>query len=385
MIKLAAGGLFWVAVFLIQKFDWGLGDYKALVLLALLASLPLLLRAARGATPLTTAPRAIVIAAGLLLAVQAGYGIAKLRHPSLTDVATTTLAAGDAVRAGADPYALPLDRESRQVAARFSGYKYLPLTIAAYLPAGAVLGLRGVPLTNLLLHLATVALIFRLAAALSGAGAGWLAALLYLTLPLVPFQLFAKGVTDLVAIVPMLAALLLAGRRAMLAGLCLGLSISAKLLPGALLLPCCLPSGRRDRLAYGAGLLLGLLPILPFALWDPPAFFDNILVFNFVRPADSTSWLLGRPGSVATLAHLAVALLYGAALLTAWRRKLGLAQRCGWAVSLILATLLAGPAVHHNYQLWWLPMAAALLGVALAPRSLPSAAPAVYQSANQSS
>jgi hypothetical protein len=46
------------------------------------------------------------------------------------------------------------------------------------------------------------------------------------------------------------------------------------------------------------------------------------------------------------------------------------------AVALILATLLAAPAVHHNYQLWWLPLACALLGAALAPGRLPSGAPA---------
>jgi hypothetical protein len=46
------------------------------------------------------------------------------------------------------------------------------------------------------------------------------------------------------------------------------------------------------------------------------------------------------------------------------------------AVALILASLIAAPAVHHNYQLWWLPLGCALLGAALAPQRLPSGAPA---------
>jgi hypothetical protein len=50
---------------------------------------------------------------------------------------------------------------------------------------------------------------------------------------------------------------------------------------------------------------------------------------------------------------------------------------------LILAAILAGPAAHHNYQLWWLPLLAALLGAALMPQRLPSAEPALYQSANR--
>ena len=52
-------------------------------------------------------------------------------------------------------------------------------------------------------------------------------------------------------------------------------------------------------------------------------------------------------------------------------------MRTGLGIALILATILAGPAAHHNYQLWWLPLAAAMLGAALVPWRLPSAEPAL--------
>ncbi len=367
-LKLAAAALFWVAVLLIQQFNWGRGKEKALVLAAVLASLPPLIawmrrRAAdeRGRRPYVAALAAI------LLVLQTGYALKELRHPSLIDAATTTLAAGRSLLSGIDPYAAAIDAAGQALThdAGFAGYKYLPLTIIAYLPLGMPLGERGIVATNLLLHLLTVWLIFRLAGAMVNRHAGWIAALLYLALPMVPFQLFAKGITDPPAVVPMLAALLLVERNAGLAGLCLGLSLSAKLLPGALLLPCCLPATTTRR-RYAAGLAVGLLPILPFALWSPSAFLDNIVLFNLMRPPDSTSWLFGAPPLAGKLAGALFVALYLAAAIRVWRRPPTSSERCGLASFLILASILLGPVAHHNYQLWWLPLFAALLGAALA-------------------
>lgn len=368
-LKAVPAALFWVAVLLIQEFNWGRGDEKALVLAAVLASVPLLTAWARWRIAREEdGRRAVIAVATVLLVLETGYALKELRHPSLIDAATTTLAAGQALRAGADPYAASIDAAGQALTheVRFAGYKYLPLTIAGYLPLGLPLGERGIVIANLLLHLLTVWLVFQLAAAMASRRAGWIAVLLYLALPMVPFQLFAKGATDSVAVVPMLAALLLVERKPGLAGLCLGLSLSAKLLPGALLLPCCLPAAGWARPRYAAGLALGLLPVLPFALWSPAALFDNIALFNLARPPDSTSWLFDAPPLAGTLAGAAFVALYLAAAIRAWRRPLGPIERCGLASFLILASILAAPAAHHNYQLWWLPLFAALLGAALA-------------------
>ncbi|HKW55042.1 MAG TPA: hypothetical protein VJO12_15220, partial [Stellaceae bacterium] len=229
MSKAAAAVLFWVAVALLQKFNWGLGAWTALVLAALLAAVPLVVAQAQrsgGAMTGGPVPRLLKAAVVALLLAHTGYAVAKLHHPSLIDAALITIAEGQDVGAGENPYASQRDAEAAAGThdARFAGYKYLPVTLAAYLPLGGALGPRGIVLTNLLLQLAAVALIFRLGAALASASAGWLAALLYLSLPLVPFQLFAKGALDLVAVVPLLAALLLMEQKAALGGLCLGLS-----------------------------------------------------------------------------------------------------------------------------------------------------------------
>jgi hypothetical protein len=381
--RVAAASLFWIAVGLIQKLDWGSGGPKALVLLALFAATPVVAAAAgptRASEPRRASPRALVLATTALLLLQGGYAMKELRHPALIDAATTTLAAGSVLRAGDNPYAAPLDSaaEGTMRQPRFAGYKYLPVTLAAYLPLGAPLGERGIVLTNLLLDLAAVALIFGLAAELAGTpAAGWLAALLYLSLPLIPFQLFAKGVTDLAAVVPLLAALLLIERSALWCGLCIGLSLAAKPVPGVLLLPCCLPASPRARALYGAGVALGVLPAIAFLLWSPTPFLDNIVLFNLARPADSTSWLFDAPAVAGTIARALALSCYVAAFAFIWRQRPGLAVRIGGAIMLALAAILAGPAAHHNYQLWWLPLAAALLGAALAAKRLPSAAAAL--------
>jgi hypothetical protein len=379
--RLSAVLLFWIAIALIQKFNWDLGVYKALVLLAVLIAVPFAagVAARRGAPDDGPVARSLIAAIAVLLTVQVGYAVWQLRHPVLTDIAATTLEAGQQLLAGTNPYAGFYDPSAAGATqqARFAGYKYLPVMIGAYLPLGAPLGARGVVLTNLLLQLATVALIFRLGRALAGTTAGALAALLYLSLPLVPFQLFAKGVTDLVPVLPLLLALLVLERRPALAGLCIGVSISAKLMPGMLLLPCCLPATPRAKLSYAAGIVLGLLPLLPFLWWAPHPFIDNIVLFNLVRPADSTSWLFAAPAHAAALTQaVAVAGFVGVAA-QVWLSPPVLAWRIALGAALILAALLAGPAAHHNYQLWWLPLMAALLGAAVAPRRVPTPPPMV--------
>jgi hypothetical protein len=378
-LRLGAALVFWIAVLLIQKFNWGLGVEKAVVLAVLLLATPLVVVLAERRRPVgdAAAPRAVAVAVAVLLVAQAGYAAKELRHPSLIDAATTTLAAGEVLRGGASPYATALDPEGMAllVDPRFGGYKYLPMTIAAYLPLGAPLGQRGIVLTNLLMQLAMAWLILRLGIRIAGVSGAWLGLLFYLSLPLVPFQLFAKGATDLVAVLPLLAALLLFERRPGLAGLCLGLALAAKPLPGVLLLPCCLPEERPARIAYATGVAAGLLPVLPFLVWSPAALYDNVVQFNLTRPADSTSWLAAAAPLAGAVAHAVLALLYAGVAVHIWLRPPTLLRRTGAAVGLTLAAILAAPAAHHNYQLWWLPLVAPLLAAALAP----STAPAVYE------
>ncbi|HEV2265218.1 MAG TPA: hypothetical protein VGR79_11885 [Stellaceae bacterium] len=357
------GAAFWLAVGLVQIFNWGeAGPWKALVLFALLAWMPIMLRALRQPRADTPVPWVIIALVVVLAAAELVYGGARLVHPRLIDMATTTLTAGHAMLAGQNPYVLPIDPE---VSGAFAGYKYLPAMPAIYLPLGLVLGARGVLVTNLLLQAATVALMLCLGRRTGAYRNGFVAAALYLSLPLVAQQLFAKGTTDLAAVVPLLLAFIAFERSDFLSGLCVGASIAAKLVPGVVFVPCLLPPGTGARVRYGLGIVCGMLPILPYALGAPSAFYDNIILFNAIRPPDSTSWLAFAPEGAALVARSIFVALALAVTVHVWRRAPELTARFALAAALTLAIILAAPTAHHNYQLWWLPFYALALGATL--------------------
>lgn len=355
--KLGAIIAFWIAIGLIQTFNWGSGIPKACVMLLVLAAAPLVVVAARRSAPLAPAfERAVGIAFWIALALNLVYLGARIIAPHIIDIGLTTLVAGKAVLQGLNPYALPIDTGPESFG--ITGYKYLPMMIIDYLPLGAPLDQRGVLATNLLLLLGSLALMQRIARTK-------LAPLLLLMLPLVAEQVFAKGATDLAAVVPLLGALALVERSSFWCGFCVGLSIATKLLPGVAMLPALIPPQRRA--AFVAGVVIGVLPVLPFVLMRPAAFWYNIVVFNLWRLPDSTSWLQAMPPSIATAAHLLFAAAMLAAVVYVWLCRPPVITRVVLASMLGIAAILAGPGAHHNYQLWWMPFYALALALALAP------------------
>jgi hypothetical protein len=356
--KLGAIALFWIAVGLIQTFNWGSGIPKAIVMLAVLAATPLVLAAARRSMLLSPGSRrAIDIACWIALALNLVYFGARVIAPHIIDIGITTLAAGQAVLHGQNPYALPIDTGPES--AGFTGFKYLPMMIVDYLPLGAPFGQRGVLITNLLMLLASLGLMKRIAGTK-------LAPLMLLMLPLVAEQIFAKGATDLAAVLPLLGALALVDRSSFGAGFCVGLSIATKQLPGAAMLPAMIPAERR--LSFVAGIVVGLLPVLPPLILAPQAFIGNILLFDFGRLPDTTSWLHGMAPGIGMAARLVFAAAMVAAVIYVWRRRdLRVIARATLAAMLCITAILAEPGAHHNYQLWWLPFYALALAMALAP------------------
>jgi len=374
-LKLGAIAAFWLAVGLVQIFNWEGGVAKGAVMLVLLLAMPFIIAAARG-SPSPVDPglaRAIDIAAVVVLIVDIAYLLARIIHPHLIDVPLTTLAAIDAVLHGQNPYALPLDTGPE--AAGYAGYKYLPVMIFAYLPLGTPLGQRGVLLTNLALLLGCLWLMRHLARSN-------LAPLLFLMLPIMVQQIFAKGATDLVTVIPLLAAVALWERGAFVVGICVGLSIAAKPIPGGLFVACFVPAEHRWR--YAAGIAVGMLPILPFLIASPRDLIANTILFNLARLPDATSWLYGASPAMLVAAKLVLIALFVAVVAFVWRQKPPLAARCGLGAALTLAALLCGPGAHHNYQLWWLPFYAVTLSLALVPATTCQAETARYTSGAKS-
>jgi hypothetical protein len=193
-------------------------------------------------------------------------------------------------------------------------------------------------------------------------------------------EVFNRGTTDLAAVVPLLAALLTLERKPALSGFWAGLSISAKLVPGALLVPCALPPADR-RWPYIAGVVVGLIPALVFVAISPVAVYDNIILFIATHAPDSTTWLAFAPEAAQTVARAGFVVSLLAVSLFVWRKTPGLVSRCGILAAITQLAILSGPAAHHNYQLWWLPLVSVLVGLAVTQGEPPPRPPAMERAA----
>jgi len=137
-----------------------------------------------------------------------------------------------------------------------------------------------------------------------------------------------------------------------LGGLALGLSVSAKLLPGMLLVP--LLIGRPWRASAATGVtVVGLH--LPFALWDARGLWMNLVAFNLERPTDSTALSHFLPPSLRPLLLGAFALFALLGALRGVRRRWPLEDALGYAVSVLLVLFMTAKVFHNNYTLWLLP------------------------------
>jgi hypothetical protein len=376
---LAPLAAFLALVAMLDMADWNAGPTRAAGLVLFAAALALLWRD----PPAPTAGARPLLAAALLAALlRLGPELAGLRHASgpPNDIGWTTARALEALRQDRSPYAALVDPQ-RDLPRRapglgwFMGYKYGPLVPRFYAPFLDRVGYPGgLYAGNALLLVLTAALSAWLAAR-AGGGDAALAALAALLWPqFARFELFSQGVNDLLPTALALAALLAAARgQGLLAGAALGLSLSAKLFPGALLL--LLLPGTVRLLPLAAGMALGLLPYLPHLLEAPRELAANLVLFNLLRPGDSTGAAHGLPPWLAWLPP-ALALAGCAAAAAAYHRGRRAPRDLVLAAALLATLFLAGgKLIHRNYLLWWLPLAAAALGASCWRRPGEAAAP----------
>ncbi len=376
-------------VALVDYADWGEGPTRAAGLALFAAGVAWVWR-----RPLPAArERAWLVAAlavALLRLAPAAGGLSR-RGGAPNDIGWTTVRAVETLARGRSPYAALVDPQ-RDLPRRepglgwFMGYKYGPLVPRWYAPFLRAFGApRGLYLANAVLLAAAALLAALLAARAGGLTAALAAAVVVLWPSFARFELFAQGVNDLLPTALALAALLAAawGRRpsprpspsqgegdeapwarsgilALLSGAALGLSLSAKPLPGALLL--LLLPGTVRALPFAAGVLVGLLPYVPDLLATPRELVANLVLFNLERPGDSTGAGAELPAALAALPQLAGALLV-AAVVVAYHRGRRSTRDLAVAAALVATLFLAGgKLIHRNYLLWWLPLAAVALG-----------------------
>ena len=282
-----------------------------------------------------------------------GFGVA--------DIGGTTLNAIHAIQKGLNPYTIDVQGSYTNVSER--GYTYWPMMFAIYMPLASFFptGWGAIRLTNFVLDIISAALVFVVLCRRSGWLSGVLAMSLYLMLPLLPWRIYSWGDTDLAPTVLLLAALTLFQTRPGLAGLMVGLSVSAKFIPGLLMLVCCLPEFRRSR--YIAGFVLGLAPAAAFFLLAPWDFMSNTMWMLTAKPNES-SWLYGAPFYlIISMRMVCILLMVSVSLVIAVRPPECL-TRCNLYVIFVVAILLVVK-YHNNYAIWWLPFFCILLGSAL--------------------
>jgi hypothetical protein len=355
--------------------DWNEGPTRAAGLLLFAAALAF---AGRGEAAPSRASRpllAAALAAALLRLVPALAGLPRAEGPP-NDIGWTTARAVQALRGGASPYASLVDPQ-RDLPRRepgfgwFMGYKYGPLVARYYAPFLDEVGYpRGLYLGNAVVLAATALLVSALAARAAGLDAALAAAAALLWPQFARFELFSQGVNDLLPTALALAALAAAALgRGLVAGLALGLSLAAKPLPGALFLALLPGTVRAAPLALGVA--LGLLPYAPHALRAPRELVANLVLFNVLRPGDSTGATFGLPPWAAPAAQ-SLAVAGCAAVAVAYHRGRRTARDLVVAAALFATLFLAGgKLIHRNYLLWWLPLAAAAMGAAFHPRPAP--------------
>ena len=149
---------------------------------------------------------------------------------------------------------------------------------------------------------------------------------------------------------PVAAFLSLERRRHGLAAVAIGVSLSAKFLPGLVLLPMLVGP-------IGYALVAAAIPVASFApaaLADWTGLWHNI-GYPFFRDPDSTALMFSLTSSGAWAARLAalvaVAWLWLRARASCWRRE----EALEWVLGAQLALLLVGSTLHNNYLVWLLP------------------------------
>ncbi|MBI5529541.1 MAG: DUF2029 domain-containing protein [Deltaproteobacteria bacterium] len=395
--------VFGIALHVMEVSDWdhGITRNAALAGTMLAVAILWLWRSRRApSAPPRRYVLALCVVAGLLLGWRSVQSWDKLGAVPL-DIAFSTLDSIKAVvREHKDPYAKPIDsRKEAPADAKgfryYHGYKYLPGMMLVYAPLAVPFEFPGILFTNYLIFLATGLLIYLLAKEAGGrwavgggaaegdarheargvsltsdlrpptsglSAAGLRGVILFLSLGIVPLEMFEKGVNDLAPMVPLLFAIFALSRGWMLAaGVAVGFSVGTKLLPGALIALMFLPLARSRWFVLAAGLTIGAVCI-PFVTWHPREFVANVLLFNLDRPPDTTSiayylplkwqkpWLYA--GGIVILGSLA-----------AWFAKKNKDWRTLAFVGALVVTalLVFGTMVHRNYLLWVIPLWCVLL------------------------
>ena len=310
----------------------------------------------------TTARRARWFCVAASLSVLLAHATLK---PKPYDVGYLSIDAIRAMSMGLNPYKVNLDMFDFTVAKTneegFRGYKYSPLLPFIYFPFVTTFGNVGILVSNSIILVLAALTVSALCGRILGGNGLW-AAVVLLASPVVGMNVVVYQGNDLVAALPICVAFLVWDRRPGLAGLLLGASASIKILPApiamVLLLPLSLPTARR----FVTGIAVGLVPVMVFAALDPPAFFNNVVLFHIVRPSTPNSLLLGMPSTVIRFLRIGLVATVLTTAAVGVIRDWSINRRMMAYVVLTIVLLLTSSSNFDNYWLWWIPIFIPLTG-----------------------
>ena len=195
-----------------------------------------------------------------------------------------------------NPYSIQVDEVNiNQIGHHFGGYKYFPLTLFLYGPGVALLGARGLYITNFIFFLGTIWSIYKLAEHLKESGQSsdtYTPVLIYASSVTILYENFIAGVNDGVIVFFALIAILAAFRKyENLSAILLGCAIGMKWVAGVLFLLALLPYVKNRVLYCLLAILVPFVTILPFFVWNPYDFISNTAIFFVYKQPDSTGFL----------------------------------------------------------------------------------------------
>jgi hypothetical protein len=287
-----------------------------------------------------------------------------VRYPPVIDSGLITQAVGTALVYDLENPYRTNDASVYKNNPTYWGYKYGPVMILGYWPS-IFFPTAGWKMTSLLYIGITVAVLASLVRRADRSAAENTAAILFAsTVLLLPerlwYDLFYEGVGDILPGLLFVVVFLLIKRgKWRAAGVITGLCFATKF---AVAVPIIVVLIRKatPRIFF-QGLVIGILPLFIFLLWDPVALINNVFIFNLVKESDSTSLYSITPPEL----HYLFPLAQVAAIAYVIRRNFN--RSITWQSLIIEATLLlmvlqvTYVEVHNNHLLFLYPALAFIL------------------------
>lgn len=311
--------------------------------------------------------------AGLIIALSVSghvrsYG-ADVFTPPASDIGNTTVASSAMVfGALQNPYSSERINVRRELRPEHRGFHYGPLMLPAYAP-GVIFERSGYKVTSLIYLLASAVLLCLLIRTSPQPGlehvAGSFTVLALFFLPeRLWYEVLRQGANDVFPVMLVLASLLmLKERRYFLMALFAGLSFSAKFSPATFLIVhfCRRRLHERERTAVLKGLAVGLTPLLPFLVWDPAGFVNNVFLIRAFLDFDSTSLYSVLPPSLHVMLPVALTVGTGLAMWRGFSAELVYEDVLRSFTFLLIVAEVTFKEIHANHLLWFFPLFALIL------------------------